>query len=138
MAKESDINDSESVTEYIQKMDPVLGTLVEIIRQIILGTDKEIGERIKWNSPSFFYMGAMKPFNPKEYKRELIVFNLYKKEYALLVLQSGEKLKDATGLLEGDYKDGRRLVKIYDVADAKTKQKPLQQLIKQWLKMIDK
>lgn len=138
MAKESDINDSESVTEYIQKMDPVLGTLVEIIRQIILGTDKEIGERIKWNSPSFFYMGAMKPFSPKEYKRELIVFNLYKKEYALLVLQSGEKLKDATGLLEGDYKDGRRLVKIYDVADAKTKQKPLQQLIKQWLKMIDK
>ncbi len=138
MAKESDINDSESVTEYIQKMDPVLGTLVETIRQIILSTDKEIGERIKWNSPSFFYMGAMKPFNPKEYKRELIVFNLYKKEYALLVLQSGEKLKDATGLLEGDYKDGRRLVKIYDVADAKTKQKPLQQLIKQWLKMIDK
>ena len=66
MAKESDINDSESVTEYIQKMDPVLGTLVETIRQIILSTDKEIGERIKWNSPSFFYMGAMKPFSPKE------------------------------------------------------------------------
>lgn len=56
----------------------------------------------------------------------------------LLVLPGGAKLKDATGLLEGDYKDGRRLVKIYDVADAKTKQKPLQQLIKQWLKMIDK
>ena len=119
-------------------MDPVLGTLVETIRQIILSTDKEIGERIKWNSPSFFYMGAMKPFNPKEYKRELIVFNLYKKDYVLLVLPSGEKLNDTTGLLEGDYKDGRRLVKIYDVADAKTKQKPLQQLIKQWLKMIDK
>ncbi len=112
MAKEKDVNDSESVTEYIQKMDPVLGTLVVTIRQIILSTDKEIGERIKWNSPSFFYMGAMKPFSPKEYKRELIVFNLYKKEYALLVLPSGAKLKDATGLLEGDYKDGRRLVKI--------------------------
>ena len=138
MAKEKDVNDSESVTEYIQKMDPVLGTLVVTIRQIILSTDKEIGERIKWNSPSFFYMGAMKPFSPKEYKRELIVFNLYKKEYALLVLPSGAKLKDATGLLEGDYKDGRRLVKIYDVADAKTKQNPLQKLIKQWLKMIDK
>ena len=138
MSKEKDINDSESVTDYIQKMDPVLGTLVEIIRQIIQSTDKEIGERIKWNSPSFFYIGAMKPFNPKEYKRELIVFNLYKKDYVLLVLPSGAKLNDATGLLEGDYKDGRRLVKIYDVADAKTKQKPLQLLIKQWLKMIDK
>ena len=138
MSKEKDINDFESVTAYIQKMDPVLGTLVEIIRQIILGTDKEMGERIKWNSPSFFYMGAMKPFTPKEYKRELIVFNLHKKDYVLLVLPSGAKLNDATGLLEGDYKDGRRMVKIYDVADAKTKQKPLQQLIKQWLKMIDK
>ena len=54
----------------------------------------------------------------------------------LLVLPGGAKLKDATGLLEGDYKDGRRLVKIYDIADAKAKQKPLQQLIKQWFKMI--
>jgi len=138
MPKEKDINGSESVTEYIQKMDPVLGTLVATIRQIILSSDKEIGECIKWNSPSFFYMGAMKPFNLKEYKRELIVFKLYKKDYVLLVLPSGPKLKDATGLLEGDYKDGRRLVKIYDVADAKAKQKPLQLIIKQWLKMIDK
>lgn len=32
MPKEKDINDSESVTEYIKKMDPVLGTLVDTIR----------------------------------------------------------------------------------------------------------
>lgn len=54
MAKAKDTSDSASVTEHIQKLDPVLGTLVETIRQIILSTDKEIGERIKWNSPSFF------------------------------------------------------------------------------------
>lgn len=138
MAKAKDTSDSASVTEHIQKLDPVLGTFVETIRQIILSTDKEIGERIKWNSPSFFYMGPMKPFDPKEYKRELIVFNLYKRDYALLVLPSGAKLKDTSGLLEGDYKDGRRLVKIYDIADAKVKEKALQQLIKQWLKLVDK
>jgi hypothetical protein len=138
MAKGKDVNDSLSVTEHIQKLDPVLGALVEKIRQIILTTHKEIGERIKWNSPSFFYIGAMKPFNPKEYKRELIVFNLHNRNYALLVLPSGAKLKDTSGLLEGDYKDGRRLVKIYDLADADAKAKTLQQLIKQWLKMIDK
>lgn len=80
----------------------------------------------------------MKPFDPKEYKRELIVFNLYKRDYALLVLPSGAKLKDTSGLLEGDYKDGRRLVKIYDIADTKVKEKALQQLIKQWLKLVDK
>ncbi len=41
------------------------------LRNIILSTDKEIGERIKWNNPSFYYTGEMKPFDPKEYKREL-------------------------------------------------------------------
>jgi len=55
-----------------------------------LSTDKEIGERIKWNNPSFYYTGEMKLFDPKEHKREIIVFNLYKGRI-MLVFPSGEK-----------------------------------------------
>ncbi len=50
-----------------------------------------MGERIKWNNPSFYYTGEMKLFDPKEYKREIIVFNLYKRRI-LLVFPSGQKL----------------------------------------------
>ena len=50
----------------------------------------------------------MKPFDPKEYKRDLIVMNLHKGRI-MLVFPSGAKVNDTSGLLEGDYKDGRRL-----------------------------
>ncbi len=52
---------------------------MEYIRKLGLGYDKEILERIKWNNPSFYYARAMKDFDHKEYKRELALFNLSKK-----------------------------------------------------------
>ena len=45
-----------------KKLDPSFGKIIEAIRQIILKTDKEIGEHIKWNNPSFYYTGEMKAF----------------------------------------------------------------------------
>jgi hypothetical protein len=40
----------------------------------------------------------MKPFDPKEYKREIIVMNLFKGRI-MLVFPSGAKVKDASGML---------------------------------------
>ena len=57
-------NLSEQVTRHIAKLDPEFGKIIESIRQIILKTDKQIGERIKWNNPCFYYTGEMKPINP--------------------------------------------------------------------------
>jgi hypothetical protein len=131
------LSDQEQVTEQIKKLEPKLGKIVELIRQIILSTDKEIDERIKWNNPSFYYTGEMKPFDPKEYKREIIVFNLFKGRI-MLVFPSGAKVNDLSGLLEGDYKDGRRIVIFKDLNDVKTKEKALRQVIKGWLKLVDK
>jgi len=129
--------DSKKVTEHIQKLEPALGKVVEYIRKTILNTDKEIGERIKWNNPSFYYTGEIGPFDPKEYKREIIVMNLFKGRI-MLVFPSGAKVKDQSGLLEGDYKDGRRTTVFKDLNDFKTKEKALQKVIKAWLALIDK
>ena len=79
----------------------------------------------------------MKPFDPKEYKREIVVFNLFKGKI-MLVFPSGAKVNDTTGLLEGDYKDGRRLIVFKDMKDVKSKEKALQKVIKDWLKLIEK
>jgi hypothetical protein len=128
------LSDSEQVTAHIQKLDPELGKVVQYLRKIILGTDPVIGERIKWNNPSFYYTGEMEPFDPKEYKREIIVFNLHKGRI-MLVFPSGAKVRDVSGLLEGDYKDGRRTVIFKDMADVKSKEKPLQKVIQEWLKL---
>jgi hypothetical protein len=137
MAISKKLSDKEQVTEHIAKLDPAFGKIIETIRQIILKTDKEIGERIKWNNPSFYYTGEMKPFDPKEYKREIVVFNLYKGRI-LLVFPGGAKVKDTSGLLEGEYKDGRRTITFKDMEDVKLKEKALQKIIRQWLKLVDK
>ncbi len=137
MAKAVKLSDSEHVTEHIKKLEPAVGKIVEAIRQIILSIDKEIGERIKWNNPSCYYTGEMKAFDPKEYKREIVVFNLHKGRI-MLVFPSGAKVNDISGLLQGDYNDGRRLINFKDMADVKAKEKALRKVIKDWLKLVDK
>ena len=114
MAKAAKLTNKEQVTQHIQKLEPALGKIIEAIRKIILTTDKQISEQIKWNNPSFYYNGEMKPFDPKEYKRDLIVMNLHKGRI-MLVFPSGAKVKDSTGFLTGDYKDGRRLAIFTDM-----------------------
>ena len=137
MAKTTKLTDSEQVAEHIKKLGPGLGKIIQTLREIILSTDKEIGERIKWNNPSFYYTGEMKPFDPKEYKREIIVFNLYKGRI-MLVFPSGAKVNDKSGLLQGEYKDGRRITIFKDMEDVRSKEKLLQTVIKEWLRSVDK
>lgn len=137
MAKAVKPTDTEQVTAHIKKLDPSFGKIIEAIRQIVLKTDKEIAEHIKWNNPSFYYTGEMKPFDPKEYKREIIVMNLFK-ERIMLVFPSGARVNDRSGLLEGDYKDGRRITIFKDMKDIKSKEKLLQAVIKKWLTLVDK
>lgn len=133
MAKSSTL----TVSEYIQKMESPLAEIVEAIRQIILGADPEVGEQIKWNSPSFYYTGEMKPFDPKTYKRDIAVLNLHR-GHALLVFPTGAIINDTSGLLEGDYKDGRRMVTFLDMEAVKSKEKALQEAVKTWVKLVDK
>ena len=137
MAKTKDVSDPVAVTAFIQKLDPSLAKIAEAIRIIILNTDKSIGEQIKWNSPSFFYTGAMKPFDPKEYRRDIAVMNI-RKGNVLLVLPTGAKVTEATGILEGSYTDGRRLVTFNNLDDVDTKKKDLQKVVEEWLMLIDR
>jgi hypothetical protein len=136
-AKKTTLSETEQVTEHIKKLDPAVRKIVEALRKIILSTDKEIGEHIKWNNPAFYYTGEMKPFKPEEHKREIIVFNLFKGRI-MLVFPSGAKVKDTSGLLEGEYKDGRRITIFKDLNDVTLKKKMLQSVIKEWITLVDK
>jgi hypothetical protein len=137
MPAAKDIHDPENVTAHIQKLDPAFASIIEAVRKLILNTDTTIGEQIKWNSPSFFYTGTMKPFDPKTYKRDIVVMNLRKGEI-LLVFPTGATITDTTGLLEGNYTDGRRMAKFITMDDVKQKGKDLQTVIKAWLALVEK
>jgi len=131
------LTNQEQVTQHVQKLDESIRDTIQLLREIILSTDAEISEHIKWNNPAFYYNGEMKAFDPKEYKRDVIVFNLHKNRI-MLVFPSGAKVNDQSGLLTGDYADGRRVAVFKDTDDVKAKEAALRSVIKQWLKLIDK
>jgi len=131
-------SEPDKVDAYMQKLKHPLKDVVAALRQAILSTDPEIGEEVKWNAPTFFYSGEMEPSDPKKYKRYLIVFNLYQKDCIRLVFPSGARISDQSGLLEGDYADGRRLAFFHNLDEVKSRTKALQQAIRKWLSTLEK
>ena len=55
-----------------------------------------------------------------------------------LVFPSGAKVDDGSGLLEGDYADGRRLALFSSMSEVRSKKAGLQSIIKKWLAGLDK
>ncbi|MES2808443.1 MAG: DUF1801 domain-containing protein [Bacteroidota bacterium] len=134
--KVKDVHSPQAVDEHIQKYDEPLRRIINKLRQIILSIDPLISEQIKWNSPSFFYTGNMQAFDAKEYKRDIVVLNLHRGS-VLMVLPTGAKVTDTTGILEGNYTDGRRLIKIADMTDLTNKEASIRLVINKWLTLID-
>jgi hypothetical protein len=126
----------EVVDAYMKKLKHPMKETAEALREMILSVDKTIGEEIAWNAPSFFYTGKMKPFNAKEYKRFILVFNFLKKDCLRVIFLKGANANDRSGMLEGDYADGRRLAYFYSVDDVNEKKKELQKIVKTLLKQI--
>lgn len=131
-------SEPEKVDAYLQAMQHPLKGVVEELRTIILNADSSIGEEIKWNAPAFFYAGPMADFDPKQYKRHVTVFNLFKKDCIRLVFPTGASIGDTSGLLSGDYADGRRLATFSSVEEVHSKKQALEQAIKKWLTVLEK
>ena len=59
--------DKKEVEDFMSKLDHPLKKAMELLREIILSSNKEIIEHIKWKGPSFVHHGDDK-----------ITFNLHK------------------------------------------------------------
>lgn len=127
-------SEPEVVDAFLKKLKHPLKDVVEELRAIILSADKTIGEEIAWNAPSFFYTGKMAPFKPKEYKRFIVVFNFFKKDCIRLIFLRGALVKSK--LLEGDFKDERKMILFHDLKEVKANKKELQKVIKELVKKI--
>jgi hypothetical protein len=130
------VSEPTIVNDYMQTLQHPLANVAAYIRQLILSIDKTIGEGIYWNAPTFYYTGTMSAFNPKEYKRYIVGFVFNKKDCIRLIFLRGADVTDTTNLLEGDYKDGRRLITFISVDDVKSKEKDLAKIIKQIIKNL--
>ena len=132
------ISEPEKVNEYMERLKHPLFDLSQYLRTFILSVDKNIGEGIYWNVPTFFFTGKMKSFDPKEYRRFIVNFNFYKQDTLRIIFLRGADVTDKAGLLEGDYKDGRRIASFKSIDDLKSKEKELKKIIKHLVKLMDK
>jgi hypothetical protein len=124
------------VDAYMKSLKHPLAGVVAALRQIILNADAQIGEEIKWNAPTFFFTGEMKPSDPKEYKRYLVVFNLFQKDCIRLVFWGGAKVNDKSGFLQGDYADGRRLAFFHSLDEVRSNRKQLENAVRAQLRHV--
>jgi hypothetical protein len=137
-SSESIPSQTEAVDAYMKKLKHPMKEAAELLREIFTGIDKKIGEEIAWNAPSFYYTGKMKPFAPKEYRRFIAGMNFFKKDCIRLIFLRGDLANDKTGLLEGDYKDGRRLAYFHSIDEIKARKKDLVKVVKEILKKMEK
>lgn len=132
------ISESEKVDKYIDALHHPMIEVVKYLRKLILTIDKNIGEGIYWNAPTFYFTGTMPPFDAKEYKRYIIGFVFNKQDIIRMVLLRGANAIDKTGILEGEFKDGRRLIVFKDMDDVKSKEKAFINIILQLVQGINK
>ena len=132
------LSDNEQVTQFIKTSSHSLSDVMQTLREIILSSSAEISEHIKWNAPAFYYNGQIADFNAKEYKRDIVVYNIRKNNYILLIFPTGNVIDNTTGILEGNYTDGRRMVTINSMDDLNTKKESLKAVIKNWLSKVEK
>lgn len=88
------ISEPEKVDEFMAALKYPLADVVQYMRQFILGVDKKIGEGIFFKAPAFYYTGKMAPFHPKDYKRYIVGFNLYRKDALRLIFLRGASVAD--------------------------------------------
>jgi hypothetical protein len=119
------LDDTPKVNGYMERLEHPFKAEVEAVRRIILGVDDRITEGVKWNAPCFYYKG------------DITVFNLHTREHIHLVFPSGEKIPDTTGLLEGDYPDGRRMAYFKDMDDVNAKKAALETVVRAWITLMD-
>jgi hypothetical protein len=131
-------NSNITITDYMNALSHPMKPMINGLRTIILGVDPNIQEQVKWNSPSFFYAGEMPPFNPKEYKRDICVINLVKKDELRLIFPNGARINDPTGLLQGNFPDSRKMIVISKEANLSSFQSGLTQIFRLWIETINK
>ena len=112
------------VDEYLEKKAHPMTAEIQAVREIILATDERIEETIKWSSPTFMYKG------------NIASYFMNAKKFVSLMFHKGALLPNASGLLQGDGKEGRT-ARFTSLEDIENKKEALQSVIREWIALQD-
>ena len=124
----------KTIDEFLGDLNDEKSTQVKELREIILSTDKELKEHIKWNSPSYILANE-----------DRITFNVVNKDDKVkFVIHMGVKRKenkggkpvfeDRTGLILWN-SDIRGTISFNSIEDIRIKREQLIDIIQKWLKV---
>ncbi|MCC2546506.1 DUF1801 domain-containing protein [Hymenobacter sp. BT175] len=82
------------------------------------------------------YSREMPVFDPNEYRRDIVVFNLPKRDCVLLVFPTGARINDPSGLLSGSFTDGRRVAQFTSLAQVQERAADLRAALHAWLRTV--
>lgn len=124
--KKNTFSGKDEVDDYMDKLVHPYKQEVERIRDIIINANIKLNERVKWNSPSFYYI------------KDFAAFNLRAKGYVqiIFIFYDGNMIDDPV-LLQGNWKD-RREARFYGMDDIEKKKPALEQFVNNWITQIDK
>ena len=110
----------------METLDHPFKAEVQTLRDIIKSVNKDITEEIKWNAPSYSYLG--------EY---LVTFNLRERNRIHLVFHNPHISKVKSKLLEGSYVD-RRMTYFTSKEEVESKKASLIKVLKDLIKLQKK
>lgn len=115
---------TKKVDDFLAKLDHPLKKEMGVLRDIIMKVHPEITEDVKWGGPSFYYKGDIATFSPRV------------KDTVALVFHQAEGLNN-NEVLEPASK-GKAYAKFKNMAEVEARSKGLQEVIEQWIKLMDK
>jgi hypothetical protein len=115
---------SKAVDAWFQRYDNPMKDVVQRIRAIVLGADKRVEERIKWQAPTFTYRGNLASFYPKS------------KQHASLMFHAGAQIPGKHPRLEGA-RSTSRVMKIGSVAEPNVARSDIECLVRAWCEWRD-
>ncbi|MEQ8531514.1 MAG: DUF1801 domain-containing protein [Imperialibacter sp.] len=118
------MNKNLQVDEYLAKLAHPMIAEIEKVREIILAAHHGIEETIKWNSPTFLYKGNMASYF------------MNAKKHVSLMFHKGAFIRDKSGLLEGDGKEGR-VAKFTTIDEIMHRKQDLENIVIEWVRMRD-
>lgn len=115
---------TKKVDDFFHNLKHPLKAEMEATRKIICAASQKIVEDVKWGGPSFDYKEPMATFNPRL------------TTYVAIIFHKGGLLLEKSELLEPGPK-GKAYVKFHSMAEIVKHKAKLQQLIREWIKIMD-
>ncbi len=119
------VDEATKVNQLMETLDHPFKMEIEALREIIKNASPNLQERVKWNAPSYYY------------RVDLAAFNLRQTKFVQLILLFPNGLvEDPTGIMQGDWKD-RREARFSGMEDIQNKKAALENIVNDWVAMID-